>query len=273
MRLMSEILLSLSLALVADPQPGPLVVVGGGSIGKAISDKAIHLAGGPDARMLIVPQASGSAGAGTSSAAAWRDRGPKNITILDVTDPAAARNAIAGADLIWFGGGDQNRLMAALIKADLVTAIRDRHRAGATVGGTSAGAAVLSAVMLTGDAPLDKLRRGATVTADGLGLWPGVIVDQHFVRRQRFNRLLAAVLDRPKLVGIGIDEGTAAVVRGTTFEVVGAGQVLVIDARKATVPPGKKDDLSAATGVALHVLTPGMTFDLGPFRDAPQKRE
>jgi cyanophycinase len=147
----------------------------------------------------------------------------------------------------------------------LPEAIRARYQAGAVVGGTSAGAAVLSQVMITGEAQLDRLRRGATQTIDGLGLWPSAIVDQHFVRRQRFNRLLSAVLDRPQLVGVGVDESTAAVVRGRKIEVVGAAQVLIIDARKASVPAGKAGDLSAATGVQLHVLTNGMTFEL----DAP----
>jgi cyanophycinase len=252
----------LAWVIAAGPTPGPLVVVGGGAMPPAIAARALELAGGPAAKILIVPQASSDPTSGTASAKAWADRGAKAVTILDVADPAAARKAIAAADLIWMPGGDQVLLMAALQKADLVGAIRDRHRQGATVGGTSAGAAVQSGVMITGEAPLDAIRRGATVTVDGLDLWPGVIVDQHFVRRQRFQRLLAAVLDRPRLVGVGIDEGTAAVVTGTKFTVIGKGQVVVVDARKATVAAGKKDDPAAATGVRLHVLTPGMSFDL-----------
>jgi cyanophycinase len=254
----------LAFVLAADPTPGPLVVVGGGGTGPAITSKALELAGGPNAKALIVPQATTSPKSGLESAKMWLERGAREVAVLDVADPAAARKAIAAADLIWMPGGDQNLLTAALQKADLVAAIRDRHRKGATVGGTSAGAAVQSGVMITGDAPLNTIRRGATVTADGLDVWPGVIVDQHFTRRQRFNRLLAAVLDRPQLVGVGIDEGTAAVVTGSKFEVIGVGQVLVIDARKAAVSPGKKDDLAAATGVTIHVLTPGMTLDLSP---------
>jgi cyanophycinase len=255
------------LAVICAAGPGPLVVVGGGAMPPSTSQRTLELAGGPAARILIVPQASSDPNSGISSAKAWTDRGAKNVTILDVADPAAARKAIAAAELIWMPGGDQVLLMAALQKADLVGAIRQRHRQGATVGGTSAGAAVQSGAMIVGGdgTPLNTIRREATVTAEGLDLWPGVIVDQHFVRRQRFQRLLSAVLDRPKLVGVGIDEGTAAVVTGTKFEVIGAGHVLVVDARKATVAPGKKDTLGAATGVTLHVLTSGMTFDLGRF--------
>ena len=253
----------LVLTLAADPTPGPLVVVGGGTTSPAITARALELAGGPTAKVLIVPQASSDPNSGPESAKMWRERGARKVTVIDLTDPASARRSIESANLIWMPGGDQNRLMAAVAKADLAGAIRDQHRKGATVGGTSAGAAVQSGVMITGDAPLNTVRHGATAMADGLDLWPGVIVDQHFVRRQRFHRLLSAVLDRPNLVGVGIDEGTAAIVTGKKFEVIGVGQVLVIDARKATVAAGKMGDLSAANGVTLHVLMPGMTFDLG----------
>lgn len=252
----------LALTLAADPAPGPLVVVGGGTMGASIPRRTLELAGGPTAKVLIVPQASSDPDSGPTSAVMWREAGSKDVTVLTLADPAASRKAIESANLIWMPGGDQNRLMAALTKADLVGAIRARHRSGATIGGTSAGTAVQSGIMITGEAPLNTIRRGATETADGLDLWPGVIVDQHFVRRQRFQRLLSATLDRPHLVGVGIDEGTAAIVTGTKFEVIGAGQVLVIDGRMATMSSGKKGDLAAATGVTLHVLTPGMSFDL-----------
>jgi cyanophycinase len=251
----------LTLALAADPMPGHLVAVGGGSSTPEITRRTLELAGGSAARVLVIPQASATS-TGEASVAMWRERGAKEVSALDLKDPAAAVKAVKAADLIWIPGGDQNRLMQALMPTDLPAAIRARHRKGATVGGTSAGTAVISTLCLTGEADLDRIRHGTTGVREGLGLWPGVIVDQHFVRRERFNRLLAAVLDRPALVGVGVDENTAAVVTGTKFEVIGAGQVLVIDARKAKAAPGKKGDLAAAEGVTLHVLTAGMTFDL-----------
>jgi cyanophycinase len=255
----------LALTLAADPTPAPkghLVVVGGGSTTPPITRRTLELAGGPSARVLIVPQASASANAGEASATMWRELGAKEVNVLSLADADAAVRAVQSADLIWMPGGDQNRLMEALAKTRVPEAIRERYRQGATVGGTSAGAAVMSPVMLTGEADLERVKHGATVTREALGLWPGVIVDQHFVRRERLHRLLAAVLDRPHLVGVGIDENTAAVVSGTRFEVIGGGQVIVFDARKAKVPPGQKGEFAAATGVTLHVLKPGMTFDL-----------
>jgi len=251
----------LTLALAADPAPGRVVAIGGGATADVIARRTLELAGGADARVLVLPQASASS-TGESSVAMWRELGAKTVTVLDLKGAAAAVKAVEAADLIWMPGGDQNRLMEALEPAGVPAAIRDRYKKGATVGGTSAGAAVISAVCLTGEADLDRIRFGTTGTREGLGLWPRVIVDQHFVRRQRFNRLLAAVLDRPQFVGVGIDENTAAVVSGATFEVIGAGQVLVIDARQAKASPGKKGELAAAEGVTLHVLTAGMSFTL-----------
>ena len=116
--------------------------------------------------------------------------------------------------------------------------------------------------MLTGDADLKNLTAGATITAPGLGLWPDVIVDQHFLKRQRGNRLISAILDHPSLIGVGIDESTAVIATGTKIEAIGKSAVLVIDARRAKVPPGNAGAVSAGTGLAVHVLRSGMTLDL-----------
>src|SRR3954452_1370982 len=98
----------LALVLAADPTPGPLVVVGGGGTGPAITKRALEVAGGPNAKVLIVPQASSDPTSGPESAKLWRERGAKDVTVLDVSDSTTARTAIANADLIWMPGGDQN---------------------------------------------------------------------------------------------------------------------------------------------------------------------
>ena len=202
------------------------------------------------------------ADAGDRSVERWRKAGAKEATKVAFADRVAARAAIERATIIWIPGGSQSRFMEAIAGTGLADVIRRRHRAGAVVGGTSAGAAVLSAVMITGDSDLKSVAAGKTATADGLALWPEVIVDQHFLRRQRVNRLIAAVLDRPALVGIGIDEGTAAVVRGSRLEVIGVSSALVVDARGARVADSTPGSVHAGTGLALHVLRAGMTFDL-----------
>lgn len=256
------------------PAPGPdqvpkgrLLAVGGGGTTDAIVARAFELAGGPGKRMLIVPQASESADAGTKSAEFWREKGALDAQVLDLADPARAKVAIAEADFVWMPGGDQKRLMTALQEAGLVEAIRERYRAGALVGGTSAGAAVLSAKMILGGerADLTNVRAGGTEMGEGLGLWVGALVDQHFLKRQRFNRLLAGVLDHPELVGLGIDERTGVVLHPDgACEVVGEGGVLVIDARRATRRPTEKSQVHSADALTMAIHRGGDRFTLEP---------
>jgi cyanophycinase len=256
-----------ALAVAAPPEPPAvkLLAVGGGATHDAITRKALELGGGPArCRMLIVPQASELPDSGERSAKFWREAGAGEVSVLDLADVAKARAAVESATLIWMPGGDQNRLMKAFEGTGLPEAIRARMRAGAAVGGTSAGAAVLSGVMLTGDAELNAIKAQTTKTAAGLDLWPGVIVDQHFVRRQRFQRLLSAVLDRPTLVGVGIDESTGVAVVGSRCEVVGLGQVVVVDARGARLNAPAAGQPWSAVGVKIAVYTSGQEFDLTP---------
>ena len=121
----------------------------------------------------------------------------------------------------------------------------------------------MAAVMINGDDyDLEAVTASSTTVADGLGLWPDVLIDQHFLKRQRNNRLLAAVLDHPELVGIGIDARTAVIVLGNRFEVMGESSVIVFDARDAEVSAEAAASPAAATGMRLHVLTAGMSLDL-----------
>ena len=279
----SQSLLGLSLVLAAcaspaapqapeappPPRPsGHLVIVGGGGTPDSVVAKALELAGGSAARAVLLPQASSRPEAGEESVAFWKEKGFANIRSVDLSDPESARGAIESADFIWFPGGDQSRLMQAIKAAGLGDAIRARYWAGAVVGGTSAGAAVMSPRMIVGGetADLKVVRAGSVEMVDGLGLLPGTIVDQHFLKRQRFNRLLSAVLERPDLVGIGIDERTAIVVTGTGFDVIGEGGVLVLDAREAhrfAAAPGAP---AAADCLRAALLRDGMWYDLSGVR-------
>jgi cyanophycinase len=246
--------------LAAQPARGPLIVVGGGGTPPAILSKALAVAGGRDARVAVLPQASELPDTGTGSAKMWLDAGAKEARPVVFADRSTARDIIGQATLIWIPGGDQNRFMKAIADTGLDDLIRERHKAGVAVGGTSAGAAVLSEAMITGAADLKSVTTGTTQLARGLGLWPEVIVDQHFLKRQRGNRLMSAVLDRPTLVGVGIDEQTAVIVQGATFEVVGASAVVVVDARHATRAPSVHGRPVAATDIRLSVLRDGMTY-------------
>ena len=240
---------------------GPIVAVGGGGTTHAIVARTLSLAGGPAAVVAVLPQSSELADAGDSSVKMWLDAGAKNARKVDFADPGA-KAALEASTLIWIPGGDQNRFMKAISGTGLDEVIRARNRAGAVVGGTSAGAAVLSSLMITGEADLQSLTPGKTELANGLGVWTGGIFDQHFLRRQRNNRLLSAVLDHPQMIGVGIDEGTAAILHGGTLEIVGRSAVVVFDARRATVPKNDGGTVSAGTGVITSVLREGMTYSL-----------
>ena len=238
---------------------GVIVAVGGGGTTDAIAQRTLALAGGKDAVVVVLPQSSAAAGAGDSSVKMWLDAGARAAAKVDFADPGA-KAAIDAATLIWMPGGDQNRFMKAIAGTGLDDAIRARYGAGAVVGGTSAGAAVLSGSMITGDADLQSLTSGKTVLAKGLGLWADAIVDQHFLRRQRTNRLLSAVLDHPAMIGVGIDEATAAILRDGRIEVVGRSAVVVFDAREAKVDRAQPGVAVAATGVKTSILREGMSL-------------
>jgi cyanophycinase len=181
--------------------------------------------------------------------------------------------ALDSATGIWFSGGDQARVTAALAGTPVLRVMQRRYREGAVVGGTSAGAAIMSDSMITGNQtpPGDTtgyygdeypaIARHRVEIVPGLGFLPGAIVDQHFIRRERHNRLLSAVLERPSLLGVGIDESTALEVGPDgRWRVLGESAVVIYDARRAQVTDGKKP-LLGATGLRVHVLPAGAAFD------------
>jgi cyanophycinase len=260
---------------------GSLVIVGGGPIPDAILDRFVALAGGAGrARIVIYPMASESADAGVELAADFKKRGAEAERIVlthQQADGEDAARRLDGVTGIWFGGGDQVLLTKALLHTRVEAAIRRRYQDGAVVGGTSAGAAVMSTPMITGDEkhlggkrPPSKdstdawmtIARDDVVTEAGFALLPGAIVDQHFLRRRRHNRLISLVLENPTLVGIGIDESTALEVPPAgPWRILGESAAFVVDARGARVTPVDAPALGA-TGVKLSILPAGSTYDL-----------
>ena len=257
---------------------GTLLIVGGGAQPPALVERFVQLAGGPGrARIAVVPMASGTEGAGKEKAEDLRKLGAEAF-VLDLTRAQAETDSAArmleGVTGIWYGGGDQVRLARVLAGTPTLRAMRARYEAGAVVGGTSAGAAVMTDSMLTGDQArpgvdtvgyfgdeFPRIARRAIEVAPGFGFLSGAIVDQHFIRRERANRLVAAVLERPTLIGVGIDEGTALRVDPDgRWAVEGASAVLVVDARRSRITPGESAVLGASS-IAVHLLPAGSTYD------------
>lgn len=250
-------------SLMAEPATqvnrGQLVVVGGGTTTNVILDRTLDLAGGKTAKVAIIAEANPEYGPG--SVAQWQRMKPARVTLINPREPIAAVNSIKEADLVWLPGGLQGVFMNSIKGTGIAEAVRAKYRNGGIIGGTSAGAAVMSQKMIGGRSDLETMLAGATpFLMDGLGLWPQVIVDQHFLQKGRFNRLALAVLEYPDLVGIGIDEETACIVKGGRFEILGNGNVTVVDARKADVEKLVKGEPVAARELRVHVLRSGMTF-------------
>jgi cyanophycinase len=266
---------------------GHLVIVGGGPMPEAIDRRFLELAGGAGkARIVVLPMASESgAESGAQKAASFQKLGAAHAVSLNLqrTDTGADSVArlLGQATGIWFPGGDQNRLTAAILGTAVLDSIRSRYRHGAVVGGTSAGAAVMSDPMISGDErrpggsrpPADSsdgwmtIDRDDVVLVPGFGLLPNVTVDQHFLRRRRHNRLISVVLEHPTVVGIGIDESTALVVSPKgPWQVIGASQATVYDARRSSVTPA--GNTLGASDIRVHVLPAGSTFDLSTGKAA-----
>jgi cyanophycinase len=222
-------------------------------------------AGGASARILVVPWASGEPaescagileelkphgpGEATCGAHATLDEDGKAAP-LGAAEKASTLRQLSGATGVFFTGGDQARIMDVLADEELLAAVKARFAAGTVFGGTSAGAAVMSARMITGEGDFTVIDGDKVVERPGLGLVEGVIVDQHFVKRQRENRLFGLVLKHPGERGVGIDEDTALLVTdGRYGEVVGKGPVVLVDAigpdqlKVTLLRPGQRIDL------------------------------
>lgn len=260
---------------------GHLLIVGGGDMPSAILDRFVELAGGPvQARIAIFPMASRSREGYHEAAeimASLAMRGvAAELIVLDRDQAADAEIAgrLATFSGFWFGGGDQSRLTATLLGTLALERISQRYHGGAVIGGTSAGAAAMSHNMLTGNrlsrdeeaalrdgVPLPAIARGAFEIAPGFGFLPDTIVDQHFLQRSRHNRLLSAVLEYPHLLGVGIDEGTAVLVRpDSRWEVLGDSYVKVFDARKARFMAGD-GPVVGTSNITLHLLPSRSVFN------------
>lgn len=267
-----------SQSAVNDEPKGTLLIVGGGSQPDELVRHFVDLAGGPGkARIAILPMATSDAVATGAEKEAQLDSLGADSFVVNVTraqadDPAVVQK-LSTATGIWFPGGDQSLLTAALQGSAALRAIHERYRAGAVVGGTSAGAAVMSDSMITGNqfypgvtgavdsSSFSRISRGSIEIVPGLGFVHNAIVDQHFIRRQRENRLFSVVLERPTLIGVGIDEGTALKVTSDgKWTVLGRSSVMIFDARRSRVTPVRAGALGAAD-VRVSLLPAGSTYD------------
>ena len=234
-----------------------LVLIGGGTKPPAAVLRFVEWAGGPASRILIVPWAS--AEPAESASAFQEDLAPHHkgkvdiapLAPLDEAKRSQVKEALQAATGVFFTGGDQGRIMDELKDDDLLAAFVARFREGIVFAGSSAGTAIMSPRMITGNGDFTVIDAARVETRPGLGLLQGTIVDQHFVKRQRENRLFGLILAFPDALGVGIDEDTALVVEdGKRGSVMGDGVVVLVDGR---AEPG---------ALVVRLARPGQSVDL-----------
>lgn len=183
----------------------------------------------------------------------------------DQAHDEAKQALMDGAAGVYFTGGDQLRITSQIGDTPLERRIYDLHRKGAVIAGTSAGASVMSDTMLVRGSGAESHRIGDLRMAAGLGLVKDVVIDQHFAERGRIGRLLGAVSQNPRTLGIGIDEDTAIVLEGDSFRVIGSGGVTVVDGHRishSNIADAEPDRVLSLFDVTLHVLGSGDCFDI-----------
>jgi cyanophycinase len=253
---------------------GTLCVVGGAEdrVGeRVVLREFVQLAGGEGARIAVVATAS-SLGPEILQTydEVFRSLGAAATTPLrpqtrDEADQPALSSALDDIDGIFMTGGNQLILAGVIAGTRFREAMRAAYDRGAVVGGTSAGASAVSEHMVAFGDESDTPRQGTAGLAAGLGLLSGVVIDQHFDQRTRYGRLLSLVARSPSLLGVGVDEDTAAVIRGErVLEVVGSGCVFVVDGSSAVTdaPLAAPGAPLLVSGAIVHTLPAGARFDL-----------
>jgi cyanophycinase len=218
---------------------GSLVIHGGGEIPDAVRDKFLSLAGDKQARIVVIPTASERAESDDAAMRdkllePWKSRDVADVQILHTRSKDKANDGtfvepLKQATAVWFGGGDQTKIAEAYLGTAVERELAALLQRGGVIGGTSAGAAIQSQTMIAGG-------QGEPRMGTGFDFLPGAIVDQHFQARNRQDRLRKALADHPGLVGFGVDEGTALVVRGRKLEVFGNSTVSVFLAASSSRP-------------------------------------
>jgi cyanophycinase len=253
---------------------GHVIVIGGAEDKvreRVILSRFVELAGGPQARIAVVSSAS-SLGplAGEMYRRVFGEMGVREVTPLHAATRVQANDAdgaraVRNATGVFLTGGNQLRLSSTIGGTALARAIVRAHREGAVIAGTSAGASAMSTHMVAFGASGATPKQRMAQMAAGLGLLPGVIIDQHFEQRNRLGRLLAIIAQNPSLLGVGVDEDTAGVVGpDSVMEVIGRRSVTILDGAEAETDAWevKAHRPLMISNVVLHSLPAGYRFDL-----------
>ncbi|MEX2426023.1 MAG: cyanophycinase [Thermomicrobiaceae bacterium] len=260
---------------------GPLLAIGGAedkSRDRIILRRFVELSGGDEARIAVIPSASRIRDAGEQYRSIFADLGVEHVDVLDIRDRVDADSDDVVEKLkpstgVFMTGGNQVRLARILTRTRAGETVARLNRNGVPVAGTSAGASVMSTVMVAGGQSGPTPRQKMAKLSRGLGLIDSVIIDQHFTERNRVSRLVAMVSYNPGLLGIGIDEDTAALISSDgVIEVIGRGSVLIVDGSQmesdiervnGTTPP-------TISNALIHFVAEGGKYSLDERHVVPQ---
>ncbi|MCF8566293.1 cyanophycinase [Alicyclobacillus tolerans] len=255
-------------------QIGPFVVIGGAEdkTGECkILREFVRLGGGPHARVLVFTVATKlPVEVGMEYVEVFKRLGAADVRTFDISNREAANKdgaveLIRDATCIFFTGGDQLRITKLLGGTRIDAVLHDACEKGIPVGGTSAGASMMSSTMIVDGESETSPKVGIVNMAPGMEFIDGVVIDQHFAQRGRLGRLLSAVAQYPHHLGLGIDEDTAVIVHNGVLRVLGRGAVSVVDAGALTysnLDSVRSDESLALCGIKLHVLAEGYGFHL-----------
>lgn len=216
------------------PENGSLVIVGGGMRDLDILREFAGLAGGSDAPVVVIPTAGGSENYDEfwQGLNQFRAAGLTKLKLIHTyeraeADTAAFAQAIREAKGVWFTGGRQWRLADSYLHTEVHDALQELLERGGVIGGSSAGATILGSYLARGDTTSNTVMMGDH--EEGFGFISNIAIDQHLLRRNRQFDLLEITSAKPELLGIGLDEDTAIVVRNNRFEVIGNSYVVIYD--------------------------------------------
>lgn len=259
----------------AQVSKGKLFIIGGGKRSDTLMNKVLQISDlKPKDYIVVLPMSSEE----PDSAYIYFKKQVSKLTTKPIImlnfDENSSRNSVLldslqNAKLIFISGGDQTRFMKVVRNTPIYDAIHKAYENGSTISGTSAGAAVMCEHMITGNQKLeskysetfDNIRYDNLETESGMGLVKNVIIDQHFLKRSRYNRLITGLMEFPSHIGIGIDESTAIIVNGKQIEVFGESEVIVVRNPKG-IKKIAKGNLISINKLEMSVLVEGEKFNI-----------
>lgn len=256
---------------------GPVVAIGGAEDkeGEArILNEVLRLAGDAPRIVVMTVATERPEEIGTEYVEAFARLGCRGVSVVDVSDRGHALDekrigTIAKGDVVFFTGGDQLFITSLLGGTPMEKCLHERHRAGAVIAGSSAGAAMMGTSMIVAGSSDETPKSESVSIAPGMDFLDRMTIDTHFAQRGRHGRLLTAIAHYPRCLGVGLDENTAIVVRNQRFHVIGSGSATVADfggLSYSSLPHLEKGESLSLYDITLHVLADGHRFDLAARR-------